>query len=210
MASGVQLYFMVLLLGCRDLRPGKRFTGAWLVWQRLIRRWFLFGWSFFRWNLCWRGFLVERWLFTARQLLNWSLLATGVLTAWKWLFFRCWQDRKSTRLNSSHVSISYAVFCLMTRPPLVSTLFPYTTLFRSGMAEADPQVVPLRVELLPVEPLLEGLPGRTVVVHRQAIAQLELARHRGTHCLEVVVLPVLAVGGDRSLGHGVLDSAHRP
>src|SRR5207249_11384651 len=23
-----------------------------------------------------------------------------------------WQDRKSTRLNSSHVSISYAVFCL--------------------------------------------------------------------------------------------------
>src|SRR5699024_1498632 len=62
----------------------------------------------------------------------------------------------------------------------------------AGMAEADPQVVPLRVELLPVEPLLEGLPGRTVVVHRQAIAQLELARHRGTHCLEVVVLPVLA------------------
>src|SRR5690625_5600023 len=25
---------------------------------------------------------------------------------------RCWQDRKSTRLNSSHVAISYAVFCL--------------------------------------------------------------------------------------------------
>src|SRR5699024_12360960 len=24
----------------------------------------------------------------------------------------CWRDRKSTRLNSSHVSISYAVFCL--------------------------------------------------------------------------------------------------
>src|SRR5437868_2499602 len=40
------------------------------------------------------------------------------------------QDRKSTRLNSSHVSISYAVFCLTRRPPR-STLFPYTTLFRS-------------------------------------------------------------------------------
>src|SRR5699024_12362015 len=26
--------------------------------------------------------------------------------------FCCWIDRKSTRLNSSHVSISYAVFCL--------------------------------------------------------------------------------------------------
>src|SRR5690554_7489772 len=24
----------------------------------------------------------------------------------------CWRDRKSTRLNSSHVRISYAVFCL--------------------------------------------------------------------------------------------------
>src|SRR5947209_2964956 len=36
-------------------------------------------------------------------------------------------DRKSTRLNSSHANISYAVFC---RPPR-SSLFPYTTLFRS-------------------------------------------------------------------------------
>src|SRR5690606_11974114 len=37
-------------------------------------------------------------------------------------------DRKSTRLNSSHVKISYAVFCLRLPP---SPLFPYTTLFRS-------------------------------------------------------------------------------
>src|SRR5215475_5752897 len=74
-------------------------------------------------------------------------------------------DRKSTRLNSSHVKISYAVFCLkkkkmskplcsalscswsrssccplspsffflMIRRPPRSTLFPYTTLFRSDM-----------------------------------------------------------------------------
>src|SRR5690554_3937314 len=53
-------------------------------------------------------------------------------------------DRKSTRLNSSHVRISYAVFCLKKktstpttllhlslRVPPESTLFPYTTLFRS-------------------------------------------------------------------------------
>src|SRR5437762_1431697 len=39
-------------------------------------------------------------------------------------------DRKSTRLNSSHRCISYAVFCLRRLPP-TSTLFPYTTLFRS-------------------------------------------------------------------------------
>src|SRR3989337_887919 len=79
-----------------------------------------------------------------------------------------YHDRKSTRLNSSHGSISYAVFCLkktnktcvaesciiclscgtrggwvcvaflfffffflMIRRPPRSTLFPYTTLFRS-------------------------------------------------------------------------------
>src|SRR5947209_2810593 len=39
-------------------------------------------------------------------------------------------DRKSTRLNSSHANISYAVFCLNRRPHTL-TLFPYTTLFRS-------------------------------------------------------------------------------
>src|SRR5690349_7804399 len=72
-------------------------------------------------------------------------------------------DRKSTRLNSSHVEISYAVFCLKKknklliysvrqmslsysslcvvlfylriRQPPRSTLFPYTTLFRSEFAE---------------------------------------------------------------------------
>src|ERR1035438_4262844 len=41
-------------------------------------------------------------------------------------------DRKSTRLNSSHLGISYAVFCLERTPPHPTpTLVPYTTLFRS-------------------------------------------------------------------------------
>src|SRR5438874_2449758 len=44
-------------------------------------------------------------------------------------------DRKSTRLNSSHVEMSYAVFCLKRRLP-PSTLFPYTTLFRSAFSLA--------------------------------------------------------------------------
>src|SRR5471030_3349489 len=30
----------------------------------------------------------------------------------RWMGVRVWQDRKSTRLNSSHLGISYAVFCL--------------------------------------------------------------------------------------------------
>src|SRR5262245_57105511 len=49
---------------------------------------------------------------------GWSASASGFL------------DRKSTRLNSSHLGISYAVF--FSQPPSLRTpLSPYTTLFRS-------------------------------------------------------------------------------
>src|SRR5690242_21364470 len=34
-------------------------------------------------------------------------------------------DRKSTRLNSSHMSISYAVFCLKKKPVLLNYSFPH-------------------------------------------------------------------------------------
>src|SRR5437660_5400549 len=34
----------------------------------------------------------------------------------------CIQDRKSTRLNSSHVAISYAVFCLKKKLPMMFIL----------------------------------------------------------------------------------------
>src|SRR5207249_11575454 len=38
--------------------------------------------------------------------------ATSKRKVISWILFRRhWEDRKSTRLNSSHVSISYAVFC---------------------------------------------------------------------------------------------------
>src|SRR5699024_2802539 len=47
------------------------------------------------------------------------------------------RDRKSTRLNSSHVSISYAVFCLLPLLPRCP-LFPYTTLFRSILRRMSP------------------------------------------------------------------------
>src|SRR5438874_10746363 len=36
-------------------------------------------------------------------------LQSVIFAAWK---MSDWRDRKSTRLNSSHVEISYAVFCL--------------------------------------------------------------------------------------------------
>src|SRR5436309_1805846 len=92
-------------------------------------------------------------------------------------------DRKSTRLNSSHVKISYAVFCLDRRQP-ISTVFPYTTLFRShrnhpvhaGLADrgrdvgaADPDPVALGEE--------DGLLTRQL---RQPlrVAEVEPALHR--------------------------------
>src|SRR5437899_9027262 len=36
----------------------------------------------------------------------------GARSAWTARRSRCREDRKSTRLNSSHLGISYAVFCL--------------------------------------------------------------------------------------------------
>src|SRR5690606_7684474 len=92
-------------------------------------------------------------------------------------------DRKSTRLNSSHVKISYAVVCLslLPRPP-VSTLFPYTTLFRSA---ARP-VLPRRPEpnRRHHEELLARCAGAAVSAQlagqRSRVAQLRAARlHHG-------------------------------
>src|SRR5690606_42115890 len=40
---------------------------------------------------------------------------------------RCCSDRKSTRLNSSHVKISYAVFCLKKKTNTESDILPPTS-----------------------------------------------------------------------------------
>src|SRR3712207_8109674 len=42
------------------------------------------------------------------------------------------QDRKSTRLNSSHANISYAVFCLKKKITLLVTLFTYIVAYHTG------------------------------------------------------------------------------
>src|SRR3712207_8847873 len=39
------------------------------------------------------------------------------------------EDRKSTRLNSSHANISYAVFCLKKKTPLHNTMSRLTTYY---------------------------------------------------------------------------------
>src|SRR5690242_18327456 len=77
-------------------------------------------------------------------------------------------DRKSTRLNSSHMSISYAVFCLRRRPP-GSTLFPYTTLFRSAelWARAEALLPTLRQRAPRCEEL-RRLPDETIADFHEA------------------------------------------
>src|SRR2546426_6819977 len=81
----------------------------------------LFRSSFFLWQhnrhavmLAWRGIYRYRTL----PLLLGGLFFTPVLF---WLSMRViapvFADRKSTRLNSSHLVISYAVFCLKKKKP---------------------------------------------------------------------------------------------
>src|SRR5690349_23093510 len=43
----------------------------------------------------------------------------------RWSSTGAWSDRKSTRLNSSHVEISYAVFCLKKKKK--TTKYTFTT-----------------------------------------------------------------------------------
>src|SRR3712207_7470857 len=52
-------------------------------------------------------------------------------------------DRKSTRLNSSHANISYAVFCLKkTNPPLPSTTLTYSHQPTPSLASYHPLHAP--------------------------------------------------------------------
>src|SRR2546430_10798249 len=55
----------------------------------------------------------------------------------------CWaSDRKSTRLNSSHSQISYAVFCLKKKKITICTEHVYSTSF------TDTATPPIRLVLL--------------------------------------------------------------
>src|SRR5256885_841572 len=98
-------------------------------------------------------------------------------------------DRKSTRLNSSHLVISYAVFCLkkknklvhtntchclflfffflMIRRPPRSTLFPYTTLFRSRCSATSGLSWDSSASGSPAR-LPFGLFGRHCICHRRS------------------------------------------
>src|SRR5439155_3322314 len=59
------------------------------------------------------------------------------------------RDRKSTRLNSSHVAISYAVFCLKkkkkpaSRPPMLAQLRAALILITSPLPDARAMSIPV-------------------------------------------------------------------
>src|SRR5439155_15364766 len=56
---------------------------------------------------------------------------TPYYTGFRWYDLPPNQDRKSTRLNSSHVAISYAVFCLKKKKQLLT--FSYSSLAAKAM-----------------------------------------------------------------------------
>src|SRR3712207_8356848 len=63
---------------------------------------------------------------------NHAMILIVLAASWKqisynFLFFLAGlqADRKSTRLNSSHANISYAVFCLKKKTPLDLTIYLY-------------------------------------------------------------------------------------
>src|SRR5438034_8862802 len=70
---------------------------------------------------------------TRKGILSLSLVPLILLPSLHWFFLPCFRaresvrtrpfrakDRKSTRLNSSHTVISYAVFCLKKKTPLTA------------------------------------------------------------------------------------------
>src|SRR5205085_333300 len=107
-------------------------------------------------------------------------------SAWPWNRASRFQDRKSTRLNSSHSQISYAVFC---RPP-GSTLFPYTTLFRS----LEP----------PIFAIADGMGGAKAgeVASELAANALREWRDGGSGEQAVVSCRARSAAGRRGLGTG--------
>src|SRR3712207_8278093 len=76
------------------------FRSRFWFWLRL-RFWF---WLRFRF---WFWLRLRFWFWLRLRFWLWFRLRF-----WLWFRLRFWLDRKSTRLNSSHANISYAVFCL--------------------------------------------------------------------------------------------------
>src|SRR2546429_906170 len=79
-----------------------------------------------------------------------------------------WRDRKSTRLNSSHGYISYAVFCLKKK---------------STRTSSAPRVPPPAIPHIGEASLhSREAPTRTIGFYRQAVRCQDAASPVATHC----------------------------
>src|SRR2546430_4605298 len=69
-----------------------------------------------------------------------TVTVTGVAGAVSWFTVMLRPDRKSTRLNSSHSQISYAVFCLKKKTTTVDYIHTSThpTAHLSGLSRHEP------------------------------------------------------------------------
>src|SRR5215217_6233746 len=67
---------------------------------------------------------------------------------------QCQEDRKSTRLNSSHANISYAVFCLKKK----TTVGPTAGDLKSASANV-PDVAPTAIQVV----VVDGYHGKQIV-----------------------------------------------
>src|SRR5690242_981632 len=107
------------------------------------------------------------------------------------------RDRKSTRLNSSHMSISYAFLCQL--PPTYYP-FPYTTLFRSRLVQ-EPVLTQLALRPLRLLEVVEPHGAE----HDRSLGELDVAVIDN---LEVVAPRVVEVERARCLHRHEIGRAH--
>src|SRR5256885_3511132 len=77
---------------------------------------------------------------------------------WSWILQTVWGDRKSTRLNSSHLVISYAVFCLKKKQQFNHLTQPHALLVAADVLDLVGNRAAIRLFQLLVC-LGEGAPG---------------------------------------------------
>src|SRR3989338_1712570 len=85
------------------------------------------------------GLYITNLMNSTKHFSVWTLVGGKILGSWKSVAEACpAEDRKSTRLNSSHSSISYAVFCLkkqMADPKFPQSRAPQPRPCRSGLRD---------------------------------------------------------------------------
>src|SRR5690606_41034719 len=91
------------------LTTGLFFVGMYLLAKRKVEHWILLIVGDF---ISIPLYYFKGYTITAILFLAYTVIATLGYLEWKKIWKRENPDRKSTRLNSSHVKISYAVFCL--------------------------------------------------------------------------------------------------